>query len=180
MGETCLFSSLPVGNTYATIRVRVIRNIWSAGSLPLPTHPNSVTLAARELFVGLDIPQIVDSWVCGGKWRTAQAYKAHVRGTLTEKGNVLSEAAAGPHCPTWSDVNPDSAPLSKRPVLRFSFTLSPHPQQGEGHLAVWGEPKEGNVCLCAGNHYTLRGSTLRFTNVELAHINFLWTWCVPI
>lgn len=67
MGETCLFRSLPVGNTCATIRVRVIRNIWRAGSLPLPTHPNSVTLAARELFVGLDVPQIVASWVCGGK-----------------------------------------------------------------------------------------------------------------
>lgn len=45
----------------------VVRNIWRASSLPFPPHPNSVTLAARELSMGLAVPQIVASWVCGGK-----------------------------------------------------------------------------------------------------------------
>lgn len=30
-------------------------------------HPHSVTLAARDVPVGLTVPQILASWVCGGR-----------------------------------------------------------------------------------------------------------------
>lgn len=66
MGETLLFSSGPVGNTYTTLQI-VIRTIWRPNLFLLYPHPNSVTLAVSELFMGLVVPQIVASWVCGGK-----------------------------------------------------------------------------------------------------------------
>jgi len=129
-----------------------MRNIWRASSLPFPPYPNSVTLAARELFVRLVVTP--DCGLLGVWWEMMD--RSDLQGAWQRDSDWERKCAVWSCCRT-SLSNTVGCEFCLCPsllaiVLRFSFTLSPYPQQGEGAfigirgayrrkcLPVWWQP----------------------------------------
>lgn len=84
--------------TQATLQI-TIKHVWR---IALFLFHSFTTLAVREFFTGLAVPQISASWVCGRGLANKRIGESEgerkptqltVTGTLAEKRTVLSEAA---------------------------------------------------------------------------------------
>lgn len=126
-------------NTYATTQI-AIRNIWRASSRSFPHSSQFCHLGCKGnfsrvwLFLRFRSPGcVVGAWLIRGLVGNGERRPMRLTftGTLAEKGNVLSEAARGPHRPAGSDVNPPRSSFLGI-LLRFSFTFFPTPSKGGG------------------------------------------------
>lgn len=118
---------------------RAIRNIRGARSHPFPPSPRVCHPGCKESSNGFD--RSSDFSLLGVWWEAWQVRGLVGNGerrptrlmllrTLVKKGDVLSEAAPGPHRPAGSDVTL-TPPFSLGLLLRFSFTFFPTLSKGK-------------------------------------------------
>lgn len=134
MGRTPLFSSLPGGNTLATLQM-VVRNLWRASSLPVPPSPPFCHLHSKGTFHGVGC--FSDCGLLSVWWEACLTMKERdLQGSCSEglwlkkKMCCLKPLQDLTVQRGSSDVSPNP-PFSVSILLTFSFTLFPHPQQGE-------------------------------------------------